>query len=173
MRRITRCFSRRNEGGSTILELLVALLVISALGVGAWHAAGVSLRMAHRLRHSLTAGARLLQLDDALRDLAASVIPPYWAPEQLVEASDTGLTVPYLDGCADRSLVMRFENGVLHLGDGQHWIQYSGLQSVTFSAATEGQLHYGVTVRLEWTGGRSAVMTARFGGTPAGSAGSP
>src|SRR5208283_5325110 len=103
MRKTTRWFSRRNDNGSTILELLAAMLVISTLGIGAWHAAGVSLRMADRLRRSLAAGARLLQLDDQLRTYAGRITPPYWAPEELVEISDSSLSVPYLDGAAQKS----------------------------------------------------------------------
>ena len=85
MRRITRWSSRKNEQGSTILEVLVALSILSTLGIGAWHAAGVSLRQAGRLRSSLISGARTLQLDDQLRSKATRIIPPYWAPDEFVE----------------------------------------------------------------------------------------
>jgi len=168
MRKVITWFSRENEKGSTILEVLLTLFILSTLGIGAWHAAGVSLRMATRIRHSLMASARLLQLDDHLRSLAGRVLPPYWAPDQVVDISDNTLTAPYLDGIAERSLAMSFKNGVLEVGDGQHSIQYSEFQRVTFSAATAGQNQYGVTVRLEWTDGNALMMTARFGGTPVG-----
>jgi len=147
--------------------VLVALFILSTLGVGAWHALGVSLRMATHLRSSLTAGARLLQLDDQLRGIVGRVIPPFWAPSRIVEVQGDTLTVPYLDRNAEKSISMSFQDGVLTVSDGEHPMRYFEFTRVTFAAAADGQNQYGITVQLE-ADGKLVLITARFGGAPAG-----
>ena len=71
-------FCRRNEQGSTILEVLIALVILTMLGMATWHAAGVSLRLAGRLHERVRASSRLLQLDDALRPIFRHLLEPYW-----------------------------------------------------------------------------------------------
>jgi hypothetical protein len=165
MRRTIRSFSRKNERGTTILEILVALLILSSLGIGAWHAAGVTLKMAGRIRSSLTAGARLLQLDDQVRSAARRIRPPFWAPGKLVEVTDTTVTVPYLDGKREKSISITFRDGILTVDDGTHTVPYTGFAKAVFEAETDGQNENGIALRLE-EGGKPIVIDARFGGTP-------
>ncbi|MGA2641446.1 MAG: hypothetical protein ABSG21_11175 [Spirochaetia bacterium] len=147
--------------------MLVALFILSTLGVGAWHAMGVSLRMGTHIRSSLTAGARLLQLDDQLRCTVGRVIPPFWAPTQIVEVLGNTLTVPYLDRNAEKSISMSFQDGVLTVSDGEHTMRYFEFKTVTFAAAADGQNQYGITVQLE-ADCKLVQITTRFGGAPAG-----
>ena len=170
MRRNTQLFSRRNERGSTILEVMVALFILSTLGIGAWYAGGVSLRLAGRVRNALATNTRLLQIDDVLLGLAARVYLPYWAPEGIVQVGDQALSVPYLDGDQHRALNMTFQHGILSIGDGEVSSHYAGFRRVELSPATDGALHqYGVSVTLEGNDGKHTVIVARFGATPLGS----
>ena len=89
MRRSRGLFSGGNENGWTILEILVALFVVSSLGICAWQAVGVFLCGCQPgLQDAMLAGSRLIQLDDRIRGFAARVLPPYWAPDNIVEIRD-------------------------------------------------------------------------------------
>jgi len=170
MRTNTRFFSRRNERGSTILEVVVALFILSTLGIGAWYAVGVSLRLADRLREKMLANVRLLQLDDRLRGLAGRVYLPYWAPDGIVQTGDGALSVPYLDGDPKKELNLTFREGTLSVSDGEMSTHYTGFPHVELSAATNDSSHqYGISVQLEGKDGRRVLITARFGATPLGS----
>ncbi len=166
--------SRKNENGSTILEVLVALFILSSLGLGAWQAVGVSLRLAARLREAMQEGARLIQLDDRVRELAARIRPPYWAPEGIMEIGDGTVTVPYLDGDSSKNFTMTFRKGVLVVGDGVASMQYPDFQGVAFSPAT-GKEGRPLGIRMEAAGkdGKTCVIWARFGGMPVGRVTSP
>ena len=166
--------SDRNERGSTILEVVAALAVLSALGIGAWHAAGVSLRLAARLKATIAADARMLQLDDGLRGLAGRVLLPYWAPDGIVRVAEGELSVPWLDGDSSKCMSLEFQEGVLVLGDGETCMRYRDFQRVDFSPAVDDEHHqYGVSVQGENADGRRFRITARFGSTPLGSIPSP
>jgi hypothetical protein len=170
MRKNTRFFSGKNDSGSTIIEVVVALFVLSTLGVGAWYAVGVSLRLAGRLRDGMLANVRLLRLDDRLRGLAGRVYLPYWAPDGIVRIGDGALSVPYLDGDSKKELNVTFREGILTVGDGGMATRYAGFQHVELSAATDDSNHQcGVTVLLDSRDGKAVRIVARFGATPLGS----
>lgn len=165
MQRIARWFSRRNEKGSTMIEALVALVILSVLGIGAWHAVSVSMRLAARLQRSLTAGAQLLHLDDTLRECAGRIIPPWWAPEQLAKVTATSLTVPYLDGDDMKALALSFEDGVFEISNGASVFRFTDFRGVIFSTAAKGSAEYGIYLQFEKKDGRKIAITACFGGT--------
>jgi hypothetical protein len=142
---------------------MVALFILSTLGIGAWHAAGVSLRQSTRLRSSLMSGARTLQLDDQLRSKVGRIIPPCWAPDQLVQVGENSLKVPYLDGDADKYLSLSYDKGILRIDDGESSIPYADFDGARFAAAADGPVQFGITVQLEKSGA-PLTLTARFGG---------
>jgi len=166
--------SNMNERGSTILEVVAALAVLSALGIGAWHAAGASLRLAARLRATIVADARMLQLDDGLRGLAGRVLLPYWAPDGIVRVAEGQLSVPWLDGDSAKCMSLVFQEGVFVLGDGETCMRYRDFTRVDLSPAVDDEHHqYGVSVEGEDAAGRRFRIIARFGSTPLGSIPSP
>ncbi len=170
MRRSRGLFSGGNENGWTILEILVALFVVSSLGICAWQAVGVSLRLSARLQDAMLAGSRLIQLDDRIRGFAARVLPPYWAPDNIVEIRDGTVRVPYLDGDPSKDFTMSFLKGVLVVGDGVSATQYLDFPMVTFSpAGDKGDRSYGIQMEVSGNDGKAVVIFARFGGVPIGS----
>ncbi|MGA2480875.1 MAG: hypothetical protein ABSG63_19185 [Spirochaetia bacterium] len=149
----------------------MALLVLSALGIGAWHAVGVSLRLAAKMREAMKANVQLLQLDDRLRGLAGRVILPYWAPEKVVRIEAGTMSVPYLDGDPAKKMSMTFKDEVLTVGDGEAFSRFTGFKTVNLSPASDDQDHQrGVSVELIGKDRKPVLITARFGATPLGSA---
>ncbi|HVP19748.1 MAG TPA: hypothetical protein VMU36_12180 [Spirochaetia bacterium] len=167
MQKIRPLSSRTSDGGSTILEVLVALFILSSLGIGAWQAVSVSQRISARIRDAILRGSRLIRLDDQLRGLAARVLPPYWAPDEIVEIGNGTLKVAFLDGEPSKSLMVTFQKEVLVINDDAIATPYPDFRRVAFSAARDKENHpYGVTLEATQKDGSSIVITARFGGTP-------
>jgi hypothetical protein len=152
-----------------VLEVLAALLILSLLGIGAWNAVSVSLRLVTRIHDKVLASVRLLELDDRIRDLAGRVRAPFWAPDHAAIMAD-GVTVPYLDGNPDKSLSLSFRDGKLVVGDGEIISRYIDFMIADFSMAVDSQnMIFGITVALEEKDGERVSITARFGSTPLGS----
>jgi hypothetical protein len=162
-----RCPSGLRESGSTFLEVLVALGILSLLGVGAWNAASVSLRLASAVRAKTLESSRLLELDDRLRALASRVRTPYWAAGHGVALAEGECRVAWLDGDPARSLVLSFREGVLSVGDGEGAMAYRGFRHAGFLTALDAEgLPFGITVELETQEGRALTVIGRFGGAP-------
>jgi prepilin-type N-terminal cleavage/methylation domain-containing protein len=159
--------SAGNERGSTLLEVIIALAILSLIGIGAWTAASVSLRTAARSHARILSGARLLQLDDSIRALAARVRPPYWLPDPAVTLDGGKMRVASLDGDPGKSLDLVFDNGVLALDAGGEPTRFSGLRNASFAPALDADGHIdGIRLELEAGPGTRAIIIARFGGTP-------
>lgn len=149
---------------------MVAIGIMSILGLGAWSAVSTSIRMAGRINDRVLESVRLLQLDDRLRGLAFRIRPPYWASKQSVETEGGTLRAAFLDGDPEKSMSISFEDGVLSIDDGEYSSRYSDFKSAEFSpAVNDSKVTYGVTVDLQAKSGDKISITARFGGTPIGS----
>jgi hypothetical protein len=167
MRGNARSTSRKSESGSTLLEAIVALAIISILGVGAWNAVGAAIRISGKINEKTMENARILQLDDALRDLAARIRAPYWVSKHAVAMEAGNARVPYLDGDPDKAFTLSFLDGVITLDDGVRVMRFSGFARAAFSAAeNEESGVYGLTMELSTKDGRAVSMTARFGSMP-------
>jgi type II secretory pathway pseudopilin PulG len=167
MQRIKRYSSGGSERGSTLLEVIVALLVLSLIGIGAWSAASVSLRTARRTHDGILTGSRLLQLDDRTRDLAGRVLTPFWMTDPEVTLDGTKMSVAYLDGDPGKSFSLEFSDGVLTLTDGDQPTRFGGFQGVEMAPALDADKHIiGVRLDLQTGPGRRTTIIARFGGTP-------
>jgi hypothetical protein len=157
----------RPDDGSTFVEVLVALAVLSLLAVGAWNAAAVSLRLASSIRARVLEASRLLELDDRLRGLAVRVRTPYWAAGHVMALSDGACRVAWLDGDPGKCLSLDFRAGLLSVGDGENALVYPGLRRAGFFAAMDAEGHpFGLSVELETREGRQLSVMVRFGGTP-------
>jgi len=146
------------------------MFILSALGIGAWNAVGVSLRMAARMRDVMLTNIRLLQLDDRLRGLAGRVYLPYWAPDGIIQVGSGALSVPYLDGDPKKELSLTFHEDILSISDGEGATHYAGFPQVVLSPAVDdGQHQYGISIALEGKDGKTILIMSRFGATPLGS----
>jgi hypothetical protein len=159
--------SRRSESGSTLLEILAALLVISILGLGIWNGVAACLRLTTRFHDAALRSSELLRLDDRLRALAQRVRIPYWVPDHLIESADGELHIAYLDGDPSKSMALKFSQGTLIVEGGETSARYSDIASAAFSPAADpaGEV-YGLTVSVEEKGGTPVTITARFGSAP-------
>ncbi len=166
MRRNGTSFFPRNDGGSTLLEVMVALAIISILGVGAWTVVGTAIRISGRINERALENARVLQLDDSLRDFCGRVRPPFWTPGQAVEETEDGLKTAYLDGEAEKAFTLGFRDGALLLEDGAASMRFTDFTDAKASPASNDSGVYGITLDLTAKSGSRYSITARFGGLP-------
>jgi len=175
MRRTIGPASRPGEEGFTLLETLVAMVVLSALGVGAWVAVAVAWRSVERIRAGSRAGAEVLRLDDRLRACAGRVRPPWWGGEPALETgggepaleAGSAWRIACLDGDPGKFLILSWRDGVLSIDDGAIITRHTGFADVGCSPALDGTgASFGVERDLAAAPlGRFAIV-ARYGGRP-------
>lgn len=105
----------RGEAGFSVLELMVALLLFSALGVAVWSALAGGQSLVSRSIRLAAGTARLLQMEQYLRRTAALVRTPYWLPALGEEAAPESLRIPWLHGQAQESLYLDWREGRLQV----------------------------------------------------------
>ncbi len=162
---------RRSESGSSLIEVIAALLIMSIVGMGIWNSVAAGLRISGRIGDSVRAGSMLLSLDDRVRELASRVRIPFWSKDYLVESSADEMRVAWLDGDPAKSVVMKRSGDTLVIDDGTEPRRFKGISSMSFSAASTGQGGvYGITITVEGSGFTRREITAAFGSMPIGSA---
>ena len=164
MRRLTRWPSRKSEEGFTLLETLVAMVVLSALGVGVWAAVTVSEQSVARSRASSRAATQVLQVDDRLRACVSRVRAPWWMPAPSIQGDDGSWNIPYLDGDPDKSLAISWKTTELSIDDGGAVSRYPGFTSARLTSALDVDGRpYGVELTLEGKYVSRISIIARFG----------
>jgi prepilin-type N-terminal cleavage/methylation domain-containing protein len=178
MRKTGRSSSRPAENGFTVLEVLVGMAILSLLGIGVWSGVAASLRSASRLRAAVLANARLLQLDDRIRQAAGRIVPPWWAKGPEIQELQGEWRVPLVDGYPEKFLVVAFKDGVLSVDDGDFVSLFPGFTSVSVTPAWEGESGFrGLRLDVAGKGIDPLSISARFGGaelcSQGGSPGAP
>ena len=163
--RIGRSLSRPAEDGFTVLEVLAGLAILSLLGLGVWSGAASSLRTASRVRAAMLANARLLQLDDRLREAVGRIVPPWWCDGPEIRESEGSWRVPLVGGDPAKFLVIECANGVVSIDDGDYVSRFPGFTSLRLAPAWEGKGGLrGLTIEVFATGIGAFSISARFGG---------
>ena len=156
-----------NEQGFTLVEVLVALALLSTLGLFVWAAAASGEKSLRRIVDGIRRYAEILELDAVVRSYAQRVLTPYWLPAPRSEISPGSLSVSYLDGSEEAALQISFRGQTLSVGDGAHNAEFQGVQDARMEITTappQGASALKLTVRL---GGRQPVtILAALGGRP-------
>jgi type II secretory pathway pseudopilin PulG len=161
----------RNEGGFSVLELMVALLLFSALGIAVWSALAGGQNLVRR-SSSLAAGtARLLQMELYLRRTAALVRTPFWAPGPGAEQAEGSLRVPWLDGQPEESLYLDWREGRLQVRTrkqepGAVFGPFASVECGVYSGGPGGAAGLRVTILADTGDGQPLVILTPFGGSP-------
>ena len=106
---------RRNDSGSSVLEVLVTVLVLTALGAALWSGVTVAVRLAQRTLRSSFEAARVVQLDRFLRRAALRVHSPFWLTGPDVESGPDWLRVAWVDGEPSEGITLERRGDLLIL----------------------------------------------------------
>lgn len=117
---------RTSEDGFTFVEVLVGLLIVSILGTAVATGLSGALRVVDRIQARLLESARLLRLDDGVRDLAERVRVPYFSSGHDATSTEYGLSIAWIDGDPDRTASVEFRDGTIFVSDGGTAQQYPG-----------------------------------------------
>jgi prepilin-type N-terminal cleavage/methylation domain-containing protein len=165
MRKIAGPACRGGEEGFTLLETLVALVVLSVLGIGAWTAVSVAWRSVERVHAGSRAGAEVLRLDDRLRACAGRVRPPWWGGEPVLEVVGDTWRVSCLDGDPGTVLTLSWRDGVLSIDDGGTRTRHRGFADVELASARDGAgVPFGVELSCAADPLGRFTIIASFGG---------
>ncbi len=161
----------RNEEGFSVLELMVALLLFSALGVAVWAGLAGGQNLVSRSIRTAAGTSRLLQMELQLRRTAALVRTPFWLPGPGAQEAAGSLRVPWLNGDPAQALQLSWGEGRLQVrtleGEpGAVFGPFASVQCGVYSAGPDGASGLKVSVVVEAGDTQPLVILAPFGGSP-------
>lgn len=160
---------KNNEAGSTTIEALVALLILSIAGAALVAGSSGGIAAAVRAQRAAKNATTVLRLDDTVRRAALRVRLPYWdrsAASALAASGAGSLSVPWFDGVAAETLRLSVEGENLTVEGGGVTTTISGLRNIAaeFIAGADEAVK-GIDLRCE-IGGRQVHVVAPFGAVP-------
>jgi prepilin-type N-terminal cleavage/methylation domain-containing protein len=166
----------KSDDGFTLLEIMAGLVVISLIGVVVWQGVSHTGRLFEKVSSSLFSTIRTVQMDQYLREETAKIKAPFWIAEFRVQENEgLALSIPYLEGDADRFLVFERKDGYLRVGERKRGSEdmeaaqvFGPFEDISYEIAGNGaEREYGVrfSVRLRQTS-KAVDIVARFGSNP-------
>ncbi|ULQ59086.1 prepilin-type N-terminal cleavage/methylation domain-containing protein [Brucepastera parasyntrophica] len=104
----------KNEEGFTFMEVLVAIAIISIIGLSLlWGIASISDSVT-RARENARLALSLLKADEYIRERTAEIRIPYWERNITFESSGSSASIPWYQG--DKNAYLRFftENNTVY-----------------------------------------------------------
>ncbi len=165
---------RPSEEGFSVLELMVALLLFSALGIAVWSGLAGGQNLVMRSIRMAAGTSRLLQMELHLRRTAALVQTPFWLPgpgaEEAAESGQGSLRVPWLNGDPAQALQLSWKDGRLQvrIREGEPGAGFGPFASVQCGLYSGPDRASGlkVSVLVEAGDAEPLVILAPFGGSP-------
>lgn len=149
--------------GSTVLEAIVALGILSVVGTALVSGAVAGIGVGADAKRAAAEAAEVLMLDDAVRRYAVRIRVPYWDHRAPTTGDAGNFAVKWLDGAAEAELRLREENGRIVIeADGQT-VSFPGCAEAEFAAVgDERGAVKGVEVKTVLNG-RQLRIVAPFG----------
>ena len=101
------------DEGSTVMEVLVTVLLLSVLGLALVSGVGAGVRLVRRTLRDTLVVAKLAQVDRRLREAALRVRTPYWEAGPDAESGPGWLRVAWVDGEPGEAVILEDRDGLL------------------------------------------------------------
>ena len=163
-----------SDEGATMVEVLVALVLLALLAVAVAPAVGAARRAAGVGTEVAVRTVRILQADTALRAAIRRVRPPFWLSGAEVRIREAAAVLPYYEGRADEELALELRDGWLLVTEpGREPLRLGPYTAVTMAPLTDEDGRVSglqLTLRADRA---ETVMVATFGSRPVAPGESP
>ena len=166
----------RNDDGFTLLEMMVGLVILSLIGVVLWQGISHTGRLFEKISSGLFSTIRTVQMDQYLREETAKIKAPFWMEDLQIQENDgRSLSIPYLDGDADRYLVFEYRDDYLHVSETKQGSEgatkalvFGPFKEAAFDVMkNERDREYGIKFSVYPGRSSNAIdIVARFGSNP-------
>lgn len=102
------------ESGISTIEALVALAIISIVGMAILGGASTSFKAIGRVRDAAIDTAAVFAIDDWLRSDMEKVRIPYWAQSSQITINDTMIEFPWYEGMQEHTFRLYVSDGSLY-----------------------------------------------------------
>jgi prepilin-type N-terminal cleavage/methylation domain-containing protein len=171
-----RCGFSKSKSGFTYIEMMVALIILSLVGVLVWQGISASGKLLDKISVSSSTTMRLMQTEESVRELVGKIRIPFWINAMELEEGEGEIAVPFYEGRGENLLIIKYEDGSLIIGNrGTDEEQMHGVKSfgpfsnaeIGVARSEEGEL-FGITVVLYPVKSplKPLYITARFGSNP-------
>lgn len=106
-------FRAEREAGTTTIEALVAIAIVSLMGAVLLSGAGGGIRAARRAVEAASHASTLLRADDSLRAACSRVLVPYFERAPFIGGSGASIQISWYGGKKDALLRVFGEDGAL------------------------------------------------------------
>jgi prepilin-type N-terminal cleavage/methylation domain-containing protein len=116
VQRRKRCGFIRNENGFTYIEMMVALIIVSLVGVIIWQGIANAGKLLDKITVHSSSTVKLMQMEESMRRLIGKVRYPFWVNELEIVDRDDEITIPYYEGKSNTLLVVKYEDEHVIIG---------------------------------------------------------
>jgi prepilin-type N-terminal cleavage/methylation domain-containing protein len=161
----------KNEEGFTFIEILVSMVLLSVLGVTIWTGLISSQGLIRKIISEASMSAKILQLDNFVRQHVNQVKIPFWEGKIKAEAVESGLAIPYLNSDYEDMLIFKISRDMLLIGSKKtgQFTAFGPFNDIGFQL-WEGDEEKLLGVKLSVSFGtkvdNNVIIYARFGGNP-------
>lgn len=156
-----------DQAGSSLLETLVALAIVAALGSASIFLALGGIKSAATALSAVRASAAALEADEALRRAASAIRLPVWERAFSPTWNGSEMSLPYSRGERDCRIIIAEGGGSLTVETGEERSIFADVHVIAAGPLiVEGRL-LGILVKYR-SGDRVYRCAARFGGAALG-----
>ncbi len=106
----------KNEDGFTLIEVMLALTIVSLLGIMIWQGLTKTGKLIEKIYFSSSTTLKIMEMEKYLRRMSGKIVVPFWVSEITIEEGNNVLTIPFYEGNSNSNLFLKFENNYLVIG---------------------------------------------------------
>jgi len=154
----------KNNSGFTLIETLVAITLISLIGLSVFMVTSDIVRFTGKVKDLNSWNKELIQLERVLRKSVAEVQIPFWISDIKINDGIGKIIVPYWNGDSDLHLVMKIVDKDFKISTPEGSTVFTGYDGVEFDLLKDNQSRsIGLTIRVKKTKREDVEFQCTFG----------